>query len=1408
MNNMRMINLSNIARTIISIVFMALSSVYAQIDQVANYQSSSNPLHKVFQEGVSKHPQLVERIGLHRKNVIGSSSPEKSFLPATPYLNGQDVYWDDQFTSSGFDQAVYTMVLSPEGELYAGGVFTTVDGVIVNGIAKWETTGWLPLGEGIDGWVYAIAINGSDIYVGGNFDYAGGIAANNVAKWDGSQWTALGEGFNDDISTLCIKDNIVYAGGWFTEADGNPANYIAQWDGESWSTLGGGVDDMVSEIITDGTDLYVGGFFVTAGAQTVNYLAKWDGSVWSALGGGLDDWANALLIKDSDLYVGGYFTRAGDTPANYVARWNGSDWDSLDVGVNAVVRALTYISFDVYVGGDFTKAGGIEARHIAAWNGFSWSALNSIGTNSKVLSLTTGDGLFINNLYVGGEFTLAGDIVAGRLARYDVFEELWFVLSGSTRDNAVSHSATALAGDNENLYIGGLFNVAGGKTTNRIARWDGSDWYTLGSGLNDYVNDIKSHGSDIYVGGAFTEAGGIAANHIAKWDGTSWSPLGEGVNNIVTVIEIVDDDVYVGGTFSQAGGIEANYIARWDGTNWSALGNGTNGSVQAIVSKDDNLYVGGWFDNAGPIVANNIAKWNSSSWSALGSGVDETVYSITIDENDNIYAGGGFTQAGGKDANYIAMWDGNDWQALGDGLDGFWGVKAIAVCGSDLYVGGGIDKAGQTEIQNIARWDGQNWHSLGSGLTGWWCNDLLIRGSEFFVAGWFYLAGGMASSNIGRWTGLPIITLDQDSLDFGKVAQGFSKKIYLNIKNNGGTLLNINNIDGEKLVFSSEIKSFRVVAGSDTTIEINFSPPDTGIFNDTMMIYTNTLNPASFYVEGIGKADLQMDFDKESVPDTISEGGDVSVLVRADIGSFGYARLFYKEGGKITYDSLAMSPVSENTYLANIPSSVIGNRGCVYYVEVSDGFLTTTAPAEDAKNNPYGIVVKIENGLTKDQQQAVGTNITDYRMISFPVQSVNDTPDSLLKNFGQPNADWTLFRWQDNSYIEQNQENFGNLIAGQSYWFITTTAENLSTGVSYTTKVDREFTIDLQPGWNMLGNPYNFEIAWSDVVKTDNIEDLWELDVSSGQVDYQLAPILKPWEGYFVKNANVNVETIRIPPQEVTGLSKGIADRTRSLEDNEWKIRLKTWNGKLADNHNFIGMLVDAADEYDLCDLPESPRQPFEYLKLYFPNDHWPQNGGKYGYDFKKLNDRGQYWDFYIVSFSNNENILLEIAEYINVPGNFDVILYDRDLQMARDMRTSQHYTIICQTEQKMLRKFRLYVGTPEYLKSNNLEQYLLPTVFDLSQNFPNPFNPVTTIKYSIPRKSKVSLKVFDLLGTVVKVLVNKEEDAGFYAISWDGTNQINRPVASGMYFYQMIAQDVKSMNKSYIQTKKLIYLK
>jgi len=111
-------------------------------------------------------------------------------------------------------------------------------------------------------------------------------------------------------------------------------------------------------------------------------------------------------------------------------------------------------------------------------------------------------------------------------------------------------------------------------------------------------------------------------------------------------------------------------------------------------------------------------------------------------------------------------------------------------------------------------------------------------------------------------------------------------------------------------------------------------------------------------------------------------------------------------------------------------------------------------------------------------------------------------------------------------------------------------------------------------------------------------------------------------------------------------------------------------------------------------------------------------------------------------------------------------------------------------------------VDFKELTNLSSAEEYLtIPNEFSLHQNFPNPFNPNTTIFYDLSRESNVKITVFDLLGREVVTLINQIEPAGNWSVNWDGRDYTGNLVNAGIYIYQIEAD-------GFMQTKKMVLLK
>jgi hypothetical protein len=151
--------------------------------------------------------------------------------------------------------------------------------------------------------------------------------------------------------------------------------------------------------------------------------------------------------------------------------------------------------------------------------------------------------------------------------------------------------------------------------------------------------------NDVYMTGAFTTIGGVSAARVARWNGSAFSALGSGLNDTARALAIgTNGDVYVGGSFTTAGGSSIPYIARWNGSAWSALGSGLNELVRSLtISPSGELVACGGFTTAdGLAIADRIAGWNGSGWHHLDAdfpGTPFTTAGCVFAYGDDLYVG-------------------------------------------------------------------------------------------------------------------------------------------------------------------------------------------------------------------------------------------------------------------------------------------------------------------------------------------------------------------------------------------------------------------------------------------------------------------------------------------------------------------------------------------------------------------------------------------------------------------------------------------------------------------------------------------------------------------------------------------------------------------------------------------------
>jgi len=559
-------------------------------------------------------------------------------------------------------------------EVYAGGTFTDAGNITAAdriALCHYKNGAIAALGTGLNAEVRDIEIINGDVYVTGDFTDAGGDTyADRLAIWDGSSWDRhSNDGYpTSDVYCMFYDDanSEFYIGGAFSALAGEYIRRIAMHDGTKWYNMASSVSGIIYDVVVDNDgDVFIAGnFFNAGGIPEADRMAYYDvsASQWKACETGLGSTAFCLATDGTTIWVGGAFENAGgNSNADYVASYNKSTntFSALtSTPLNGSVSALDYHSSllyfgtpptyakRLYIGGSFTAAGGVSnANYLCLWVPGT-TVFDRVGTsstpslNGSVYSLDAFGGRFAistHTVIIGGAFSDAyGDTYADRLAQ--IATDGSHSAIGNTSFYPYYVYAIKYV-NSSNIYIGGSFSNIGDSYGDKIVKWNGTSWESLGTGLSSTVYSIEVVGNNVYTGGYFTDAGGDQdGDYIAYWDGKDWIPMGSGMgvitNDEVRSIAYDDNYIYAVGDFMSAGSKQYEYLARYgtipeitdyDPTSDQEICEGGSITMEVTASGNPSSYT--WYKNG--TVVSSSSSYTISSLSPSHEGTYECKVSNT-----------------------------------------------------------------------------------------------------------------------------------------------------------------------------------------------------------------------------------------------------------------------------------------------------------------------------------------------------------------------------------------------------------------------------------------------------------------------------------------------------------------------------------------------------------------------------------------------------------------------------------------------------------------------------------------------------------------------------------------------------------------------------------------------------------
>jgi hypothetical protein len=488
--------------------------------------------------------------------------------------------------------------------------------------------------------------------------------------------------------------------------------------------------------------------------------------------------------------------------------------------------------------------------------------------------------------------------------------------------------------------------------------------------------------------------------------------------------------------------------------------------------------------------------------------------------------------------------------------------------------------------------------------------------------------------------------------------------------------------------------------------------------------------------------------------------------------------LYYSADGGTTYGLIASLPGSDSCHTWSVPSTYLNHDGRIKLV-VSD---SVGNMATDESDRTFTIV--------GDSLAVLVTR--GWNLMGIPLIPADSTISAVLAD--DISGQFWVFVYPPLAGYEQPAD----LTLGNGFW-LAVPADCFVDVIG--APVTEPHTTPLAPGFNMISNPIvvpvpkdslKFQkdgntVGYAQAISNGWIPGgIWAYDKTIN--NYRSVDTLQIFQGYWLGAIQPGVGMIVTPPgcNQLPALSrKPITQYAEKQNAGDWIVQISTSTASSTDPSLKFGMRPLATDGYDaMFDLLKPPAPPTDkYVESYFSHRDWiPILGSKFSSDIRSPRSR-QVWVFYVKVLENTTVTLSWDAS--TVPADLEMV--DNTNATTVNLANTRCYTF----NGEGTRMFTINARTTAVNENGTT-----PTSFKLEQNYPNPFNPTTNISFSLPSRSFVSLKVFDLMGREVATLVSEELSAGNHLRQW---NAMDMP--SGVYFYRLQAD-------KFTETKGLILLR
>lgn len=902
---------------------------------------------------------------------------------------------------------------------------------------------------------------------------------------------------------------------------------------------------------------------------------------------------------------------------------------------------------------------------------------------------------------------------------------------------------------------------------------------------NFYIYSLGISGSTIYVGGDFTSIGGQARNKIATLDAvsgnaSSWNP---NADSDVYTLAISGSTIYIGGNFIMIGEQSRNNVAALNlGTGRATAWNpNTNGRVNALAVLGSTVYIGGQFTSMGGQSRNFIASvdatvGNVTNWNP---NPNNHVYALAT-TNSVVYVGGNFSGTiGGKVRNYIAAFDALTGNITSWNPNANTTVLALALSGSSIYAGGSFSSIGGQTRNRIAALD------MSTGNASSWnpnANDrvfaLAVSGSTVYAGGDFYNIGGQtrrtvaaleaSTGNATSWhtflqTGVRSLAVSGSSVYVGGVFQAYD----WDTATRRNYIAAFNALTGNVESWTTELGwTVHTITPSQSNTFIYLGGLFAGMFETSARPYPIGLTPHAGMPSTITK---------------LSSDGQASIVGTQVTNPF-TVRVTEASGNSVAGINVAFAIASVPTNASgqslsnsNAVTNALGEASTVLTLGSKPGTYTVTATSPGLTGSPLTFTVTanpgppaaIASSFGDKQQGAINKNL--------------DTPLSVIVS-----------------------DAFGNRVPNASVSFTITSAPTGATGQS----LDPPYILTDENGQATtilrLGNKVGTYTVKATAVGVDGNQATFTANAIAG-APTTITTISGAGQSATIGSVLPNPFVVALTDgggNPIAGVN--VAFAITSTPTGATGQMLSTTNVPTTSNGQASALLTlgNKAGAYTVSAtsgaLTGSPITFSSTALNPLPslNNISPASAGR----------------------GSKINVLLTGANFIEgattISFGADIAVNSFTIVSSTEIRTN---ISIASTASSGSKAVTITVAEPgggtailptgftvdSSLPTNvEYDPSAIPTDYQLFDAYPNPFNPSTTIRFGLPERSTVKLRLYNTLGTLVEELMEGEREAGQYSFRWSPRN-----AASGVYLIQFEAQSTSSAHH-YSSSRKVIFLK